>query len=257
MNTSSERPALPLIVVHTEAAAHARRRAADLLEAAGARPQEVQHLLAVIEAGAVEGAHAEAIGLDAQAPADSGDEFGRGWLAAVQAVAGRLTHLADRTVRHAAAGSPPAVWRPPPRRTPTAIEAVGEEQVHRVFGAAERIFVSLTGHTGFDGDLSQELLAVVLKCVSAEEQDGYVRQLEVFVEEQGERLSQLYGKYGPGGPFADEDRCYLTHQPEGIVVCERLDTVPMWLTAVWNDETDAESTLERFTKLWRFGLGPS
>jgi hypothetical protein len=57
MSTSPERPALPLIIVHAEAAAGARRRVSDLLEAAGARPEEVQHLLAVIEAGAVEGAH--------------------------------------------------------------------------------------------------------------------------------------------------------------------------------------------------------
>ncbi len=37
------------------------------------------------------------------------------------------------------------------------------------------------------------------------------------------------------------------------MVCEHLDTVPMWLDAVWNDEIDAELTLERFTKYWRFG----
>ncbi|MFJ5730994.1 hypothetical protein [Streptomyces paradoxus] len=41
------------------------------------------------------------------------------------------------------------------------------------------------------------------------------------------------------------------------MVCERLDTVPMWLNAVWNNELDAELTLDRFTKHWRFGLGTS
>ncbi|MCX4460830.1 hypothetical protein OOK58_53160 [Streptomyces sp. NBC_01728] len=47
----------------------------------------------------------------------------------------RLTHIADRTVRQAraavAAESPPAVSSPPPRRSPTAVDAVGEGQVHR------------------------------------------------------------------------------------------------------------------------------
>jgi hypothetical protein len=33
-------------------------------------------------------------------------------------------------------------------------------------------------YTAYDRDLSEEILAVVLKCVSAEQQDGYVRQLE-------------------------------------------------------------------------------
>lgn len=126
--------------------------------------------------------------------------------------------------------------------------------MHQVLEAAERIFVSLTGSTGFDRDLSEEVLAVVLKSVSAEEQESYVRQLEAFAEANRERLGQLYGRYGPGGKFANESRCYLTHQPESIVVCERLDTVPMWLTSVWNNEIDAETVLERFTQFWRFGL---
>ena len=247
-----------MIVVHGEAAASARRRVSELLDAAGARPGEVQHLLAVIEAGALEGAHAEVAELDTGAPAGSSDEFGEGWLGAVQAVASRLTHIADRTVRQAraaaAAKPPPAVSRTPSRRSSTAVDAVGEEQVHRVLEAAERLFVSVTGCTSYDCDLSEEILAVVLKCVSAEEQDGYVRQLEAFAEAKRDRLAKLYSLYGPGGTFADESRCYLTHQPESIVVCERLDTVPLWLDRVWNDEIDAELVVERFTTYWRYGL---
>ena len=79
-------------------------------------------------------------------------------------------------------------------------------------------------------------------------------QLEAFAEANRERLAKLYALYGPGGTFAAESRCYLTHQPESIVVCERLETVPMWLDGVWNDEIDAEPVLERFTRYWRFGL---
>jgi hypothetical protein len=97
---------------------------------------------------------------------------------------------------------------------------VGEEQVQQVFEAAERIFVSLTGHTDFDRDLSQEILAVALTTVSAEQQEGYVRQLGAFAEACRERLVQLYGKYGPGRKFTNESHCYLTHQPGGVVVCE-------------------------------------
>jgi hypothetical protein len=112
--------------------------------------------------------------VDTQVPAGSSDEFGEGWLGAVQAVTSRLTHIADRTVRQARATaaapkSPLALSSPPPRRSPTAVDAVGEEQVHRVREVAERIFVFLTGHTGYDRDLSQEILAVVLTCVSAEQ----------------------------------------------------------------------------------------
>ncbi|MFE4758672.1 hypothetical protein ACFRIB_52515 [Streptomyces mirabilis] len=92
--------------MHAEAAASARRLVSDLLAAVGARPGEVQHLLAVIEAGAVEGAHAE-VAEDTQVPAGSSDEFGEGWLGAVQAVTSRLTH---RQARVAAAEPEPPPW---------------------------------------------------------------------------------------------------------------------------------------------------
>ncbi|MEU9331320.1 hypothetical protein AB0D91_47825 [Streptomyces canus] len=233
----------------------------ELLDAAGASPAEVHTLIAAIQAGAVEGARGEVIELDTQAPSGGSDQVHEGWVRAVEAIAGRLAHIADRTLRQAQAAAaaletPSAALSRTPSSLPTPVDSVGEEQVHRVLEAAERIFVSLTGHTGFDRDLSEEILTVVLKAVSAEQQE-YVRQLEAFADAHRDRLGQLYGKYGPGGKFADESRCYLTHQPESVVVCERLDTVPMWLQAVWNNELDAELTLDRFTKYWRFGLGPS
>ncbi|WP_432198414.1 hypothetical protein [Streptomyces sp. bgisy027] len=40
----------------------------------------------------------------------------------------------------------------------------------------------MTGHTGYNRDLSEEILTAVLRCVSAEEQVGCVRQLETFAE---------------------------------------------------------------------------
>lgn len=262
MSHHPERPKLPLIAVHAETAANAEQRVTELLDAAGASPAEVHTLIAAIKAGAVEGAHGEVSELDTQAPSGSSDQVHEGWLRAVEAIAGRLARIADRTLRQAQAAAAALEGRSAapsrtPNSSPTPVDSVGEEQVHQVLEAAERIFVSLTGHTGFDRDLSEEILTVVLKAVTAEQQEGYVRQLEAFAEASRDRLGQLYGKYGPDGKFADESRCYLTHQPESVVVCERLDTVPMWLEAVWNNEIDAELTLDRFTKYWRFGLGPS
>lgn len=62
----------------------------------------------------------------------------------------------------------------------------------------------------------------------------------------------------PASPARDGGRNRerpLTRQPESVVICERLDAVPLWLEGVWNDEIDAELALDRFTKFWRFGLG--
>ncbi|MFF0097177.1 hypothetical protein ACFYSF_45750 [Streptomyces canus] len=256
MSHHPERRKLPLIAVYGETAAKAEQRVNELLGAAGASPAEVHTLITAIQAGAVEGAQGEVIELDVQASSGSSDQVREGWFRAVEAIADRLAHIADRTVQQvrataAALETPSLAPSRSPRPSPTPVDSVGEDQVHQVLEAAERAFVSLTGYTGFDRDLSEEILTVVLKCVSAEQQEGYVGQLEAFADANRGRLGDLYGKYGPGGKFADESRCYLTHQPESLVVCERLDTVPMWLNAVWNDELDAELTLERFTDLWR------
>ncbi|MDT0485231.1 hypothetical protein [Streptomyces doebereineriae] len=241
MSHHPERRKLPLIAVYAATAAKAEQRVTELLGAAGASPAEVHTLIAAVQAGAVESAQGEVIELDMQAPSGSSAQVHDGWFRAVEAIADRLAHIADRTVQQArATAAALKTPSPAPRRTPhplpTPVDSVGEGQVHQVLEAAKSIFVSLTGYTGFDRDLSEEILTVVLKCVSAEQQDGYAGQL---------------------GAFADESRCYLTHQPESLVVCERLDTVPMWLAAVWNTELDAELTLERFTNHWRYGLSPS
>ncbi|MFE4964380.1 hypothetical protein [Streptomyces sp. NPDC056660] len=55
----------------------------------------------------------------------------------------------------------------------------------RVLETVERIFVSLTSYTHYDRDLSEEILPVVLKAVSAEQQDGYVSRLEAFAAARG------------------------------------------------------------------------
>lgn len=195
MSTSPERPALPVIVVHREAAAGAELRVTARLEAAGVSPGEVQSLIALIRAGAVESAHAEVADSYRQAPLGHGDAFGEGWLGAVQAVGSGLTHIADRIARlaHSAADVP----EPRPEAAdpvPAEVDSVGEEQVRRVLEAAERIFVSLTGTSTYDRDLSEEILHVVLKCVAADDQGGYVRRLEAFAETSRERLVKLFSQ---------------------------------------------------------------
>lgn len=254
MGNGTQQAALPPVIVHGAEAANARRRVAALLEAAGARPDEVGNLIATIEAGAVEGTSEEIAANPA--PAGASAEFAKGWHACIASATSTLARISDRTIRQAqeATRAPSPTLPPAPapvaRLVPGVVDDAGRE---RILEAAEQIYVSVTGYTEFDRDLSLEVLPVVLRCLSADEQDGYVRQLQAFAETNRERLATLYAGYGPGGTSEDESRCYLTHQPESIVVCERLSTVPMLLDAVWNEELDAEMVLERFTTYWRFG----
>ncbi|MFE2693665.1 hypothetical protein [Streptomyces mirabilis] len=258
MNDRPERENLPVISVHGVIAENARLRVASLLAALGVEPGEAQQLIAAIQAGAVEGTQCEIVELDGRAPQGSSEPFEEGWFAAVQTVGSTLTHIADRTVSQArTAAAAPAVPPTAPRRNdsllPTTVDEVSEEQVRRVLDVAERIFVSMTGHTGYSREMSEEILTITLTAVSAEEQHGYIEQLEAFAEQNRERLATLYRKYGPGGQLAEVGRSDLVQQPESIVICERLDTYPMWLQGVWDGELE-ESLLERFIRVWRYGL---
>ncbi|GGN46684.1 hypothetical protein [Streptomyces fuscichromogenes] len=98
MSHDPERRKLPLIAVYAETAANAEQRVTKLLDAAGVSPSEAHILIADIQAGAVEGAHGEVIELDTQAPSGSSEQVQEGWLRAVEAIADRLTRVADRTV---------------------------------------------------------------------------------------------------------------------------------------------------------------
>lgn len=71
--------------------------------------------------------------------------------------------------------------------------------MHRVLDAAERSFVPLTGYAGFDRDLSQEILAVVLKSVSAEDQDGYARHWRPSPKPTVNALVSCTGSTGRAG----------------------------------------------------------
>ncbi|MET8680047.1 hypothetical protein ABZW18_21300 [Streptomyces sp. NPDC004647] len=252
MSHRIEQPKLPPIAVHTETASNAQLRLASLLTSAGVSAGEAQHMVAAIQAGAVEAAQCEAIELDTPGPRGRGDQFEEGWLAAVQAVASRLAHIADRTLRQAPAATPDPP-RPAGTTLPTAVESVDEAQVSWVLAVAEHIFRNLTGYTGYSREMSREILSVALLSVSAEDQAGYPQQLEAFAAQNRDRLTALYRKYGPGGELTELDRSGLAQQPESVVLCERIDTSPRWLEGVWDGELD-ESLLERFRNVWQYGI---
>jgi hypothetical protein len=136
MSHHPERPKLPLIAVHGETAANAEQRVTELLDTAGASLAEIRILIAAIKEGAVEGAHVEVIDLDTQPPSGSSDQVHEGWFRAVEAIAGSLAHIADRTLRQAQAAAaaletPSAAPSRTPHPLPTPVDSVGEEQVHR------------------------------------------------------------------------------------------------------------------------------
>ncbi|GAA2523371.1 hypothetical protein [Streptomyces longisporus] len=244
---------MPAITVYGGRAVTALQQVTSFLDSAGVGPEETQELLALIQAGAVEGAQGDVLELAERPPRDATAQAAQGWVAAVEAAAAELAHIADRTMTLAQpAARPAAPAAPPAPSLPTSIDEAPQEQVEQVLATAERLFTELTGRTDYSRDASLETLAVVLTAVAAEDQAGYVAQLEAFAARNRDRLTELYRKYGPGGELARLERSGLVEQPESIVIAERLDAAPMWLQGVWDGEIE-ELTLERFAQLWKFG----
>jgi hypothetical protein len=53
-------------------------------------------------------------------------------------------------------------------------------------------------------------------------------------------------EYGPGSAPAAHGRYALVGQPESLVICERFETAPRLLGAVWDDELEAWGTGRRY-----------
>ena len=115
---------------------------------------------------------------------------------------------------------------------PTA-PTVGLEQVLAV---AQRLFRTLTGRDDERPSLSEEVLEVIWPAMPQDVRHGYPARLEQFVDQRRARLEQLYREFGPGSALAGHGRYELVSQPVGIVLCERLDAAPMWLSGTWEGE---------------------
>lgn len=239
--------------MYGDRAAAAIQQVTSLLDSAGVAPEKTQELLALIQAGALEGAQGDVLELAEQPPEKSAAPALHGWVAAVQAAAAELAHIADRTIARARpAARPTAPAALPAHSSSTPIDEAPQKQVEQVLAMAERIFTELTGRTDYSREASLEILPVVLTAIAAEDQADYIAQLEAFATRNRDWLAELYRKYGPGGDLAELDRSGLTEQPESIVICERLDAAPLWLQGVWDGESEG-SMLERFAQLWKFG----
>jgi hypothetical protein len=111
------------IAVYGDRAAAAMEQVTALLGSAGVAPEETQEMLAVIQAGAIEGAQSDVLDLAGRPPEGSTPPLVQGWGAAVRAAGAELAHIADRTVVRGRSAAGPRRWQhsspPPPLRSPT------------------------------------------------------------------------------------------------------------------------------------------
>ena len=77
------------------------------------------------------------------------------------------------------------------------------------------------------------MLSVALAALPAGERAGYPERLEEFARVRRDRLAHLYREFSPDSAITRHVRYELVSHPVGIVLCERLDTKPMWLSGTW------------------------
>ncbi|WP_328974219.1 hypothetical protein [Streptomyces canus] len=123
---------VPAITVYGGRAAAALQQVASLLDSASVSTEETQELLALIQAGAVESAQGDVIELAERPPENNTAPAVQGWVAAVQATATELAHVADRTITRAKpAGRLAAPTAPAIRSVPTAVDKVARSRWSR------------------------------------------------------------------------------------------------------------------------------
>ncbi|MFD9749502.1 hypothetical protein [[Kitasatospora] papulosa] len=230
---------------------NAKRTVLELLGRAGMFPGEAEELLALVEAGAIAGAHHE-IGKPRDAPADSGEAYGSGWRDGALATSDELGQAAERALERALgpalSGSSGAVARD---RHP-----VGRVDVERAKVAVIPLYLEFSDLSELDPEVSDEVLTAVLGTMNVVGRVGYAGQLEQFTASGRERLARLYAHYGPRGHIAVHGRYSLLHSPTSIAVLERLAAAGPALRTEWEHAELPPAWLDGLATAWEASEAP-
>ncbi|WP_137991731.1 hypothetical protein [Streptomyces vilmorinianum] len=215
----------------------------ELLGRAGVFRDEAEELIALVEAGALAGAHREVGEIEGSAPEGKGEPYTTGWLAGARAVGDALHRAAESALGR-------AVQEEEEPDTPHVHPPVGRVDVERAKVAVTPLYLSFTHLSELDPEVSQEVLSAVLGTMSASERGGYAGRLEEFAESRHAQLALLYDRYGPGSDVAIHGRYSLLHSPTSVAVLERLTTEPSALRAEWEHAELPPVWLEGLAKAW-------
>ncbi|WP_385879322.1 hypothetical protein [Streptomyces vulcanius] len=126
------------------------------------------------------------------------------------------------------------------------------ELVERVLAVCEQHYAAVTGTSSgqWDQGSSREIVDTALRTVHLAEQETYPQAVDAYLHEHRARLERLWRRYGPGGMFAGE--LALIDLPGSFVLCERIETTPLWLEGIWAKHGQEETALERLHNSWLY-----
>ncbi|MEU7024095.1 hypothetical protein ABZ990_26035 [Streptomyces sp. NPDC046203] len=244
--------------LHAADVLNAKRTLVQLLARAGVHAGDAEHLIGLVEAGALAVAHDE-LGTLARAgqgtaglpgvpglsglPEGKAEPFVSGWLAGAETITGGLAALAERTLRDTV-GAEPGATTPGPRSPVTRME------VERAKVAVLPLYLSFTTDSELDPEVSEQVLTAVLGTMTARRRAGYAGRLTAFASEHRARVLRMYAEYGPGSPIAIHGRYSLLHSPTSIAVLERLVAAPAPLREEWDAAELPPAWLDGLTTAW-------
>ncbi|MFF4244618.1 hypothetical protein ACFYY2_09090 [Streptomyces sp. NPDC001822] len=217
----------------------------ELLGRAGVPRSEAEELIALVQAGAIADAHSELSRADA-APGDSGEPYGRGWHAGARAAADVLVGIGERALERAI--GPAATGAE--ENASQSHHPVGKVDVERAKVAVAPVYLTFSGSSDLDPEVSDEVLTAVLGTMSVVGRVGYAGQLEQFAGTERERLARLYARYGPNSHITLHGRYSLLHSPTSIAVLERLTVTPSALRAEWEHAELPPAWLTGLSSAW-------
>lgn len=115
-------------------------------------------------------------------------------------------------------------------------------QIEELINLAEGEFYRFSDST-YDRPLSRYVISEIGPTLPTENAHQYVTQLRAFVADNEEKLAGIFRRY------ADVDTAVLLHQPESMIIFERIASDPFTLREVWEQRLPLDE-FEQLQAIW-------
>jgi hypothetical protein len=114
--------------------------------------------------------------------------------------------------------------------------------IEELINAAEAQFYHFTD-VNYDRALSRFVLSEIAEALPADQSSAYADRLKAFADTHSAKLTAIFERY------RDIDNPQLVHQPESIIVFERLESDAYTLRAAWDPRLPIDE-LDGLESIW-------
>lgn len=115
-------------------------------------------------------------------------------------------------------------------------------RIEELINLAESEFYKFSDNT-YDRPLSRYVISEIGPTLPSEQAHQYAAQLRAFVADHQDKLTDIFRRY------TDVDTVVLIHQPESMIIFERIASDPFTLREVWERQLPADE-LDQLQAIW-------